>query len=124
MSLVQAIFISNLVMASRSATMKPGQKVVLTIESVGVPAQKGRVQHLLHPVPGFDAAAVLVQYGEEVFVEQEDLVGLLVDMVHHHALKDRHTEVWVLTCRSLKVRPGVTSPSCSHPLHQKELLYE
>lgn len=108
MRLALAVFTSTSTMVTvfGSGTVKPGQKVALTVDGKGLPGHRGRAQHLLHPVPGVDAAAILVQHGEDVFVEQEDVVGLFVDLVHHRALEDRHTVVRVLTWRSPHVTSG------------------
>lgn len=108
MRLAPTVFTSTSIMVTvfGSGTVKPGQKVALTVGGKGLPGHRVRAQHLLHPVPGVDAAAILVQHGEVVFVEQEDLVGLFVDLVHHRALEDRHTVVRVLTWTSPHVTSG------------------
>lgn len=83
--------------SSESRTVGPSQKVSLTIEGEGKPGHGRCGQEFLHSVPGVNAAAILVQHREVVFIEQEDLVGLLIDLVYHRTLKDGHTEVKILT---------------------------
>lgn len=88
--------------------MKLSPKVALTIEGEGKPGHRWCGHDFLHSVPGVDTAPILVHYGEHVFVEQENLVGLLIDLVYYRTLKDRRTKVKVLTWRSAQERNALT----------------
>lgn len=84
-------------------------------------AEQGRVQLSQQAVSRIHAAAVFVQHREDVFVHQEDPIGLFVGVVDHQTLQGRNT-----MAAATSVRPSVHTlltgdePSCNPPPPQKE----